>query len=105
MISELSITLFPDPVEPAIDVLLEHGHARFLVARLQALDDGAVLGLGVGAVDAIPKKNIGPAFSLLFFQPGVPLFDQLIEFVLLLRNAPRYPFFILRARGCSSLFD
>src|ERR1019366_2879266 len=43
--------------------------------------------------------------SLLFFQQRVPLLGQLVEFRLLLGNAPGCSFFVLRARRGRGLFD
>jgi hypothetical protein len=60
----------------------------------------------VGAISALGWSNTdGSRASLLSFQHGVTLIDELFELFLLLSNAPRCSFFILRARRCSSLFD
>jgi hypothetical protein len=53
----------------------------------------------------LPNELAGPGFQYYFFRHGITLCDQLIELLLLLSNALGCPFFILRARGCGSLFD
>ena len=95
---------------PVTEGGLAEGVTRHFVADERRITLPLICPTGYGLGFLLPpivsprERSPGRAW-LLFFQHGVALFDQPFKFLLLLKNALRCSFFILRARRCSSLFN